>query len=61
MPRYTFSMTFETSYYTTVESTDLESAEKIAIANYFSFENIEEGDGEWRDDIMLEDEDEDDE
>ena len=59
MPKYTYTMELQTFYYTTFEAPDENEAERIAEENFFSFENIEEGDAEWRvDSLELMDEDE---
>lgn len=54
MKTYKFSMSLETTYYTTVEASSLEEAESIAQVKFFNFENIEEGDAEWIDSLELE-------
>jgi hypothetical protein len=54
---YKYSMSLETTYYTTVTASSEEEAEKIAMDNFFNFENIEEGDAEWTDSLELEEQD----
>jgi len=58
MPKYTYSMTMAQTYYTTVTAKTERQAEKLAEQNFFNFEDIESGDSEWEDSLMLEDEDE---
>lgn len=52
--KYTYSMSLETTYYTTVTASSEEDANKIATQRFFSFEDIEEGDAEWTDSQELE-------
>lgn len=58
MPKYTFARELRTFWYTTIEAESLENAERIAIENFDSFEEIEEGDAEWDEDLRLIDEEE---
>lgn len=59
MPKFTFARDLRTFYYTTVEADNFEDAERIAIENFDNFEDIEEGDAEWSDETILNDEEED--
>lgn len=62
MPKYTYAQELQTFYYTTVEAPNEKEAERIAQENFFNFENMEEGDAEWRvDSLELIEEDEEDE
>lgn len=54
---YKYSMELRTIYYTTVTASSQEEAEKLAMDNFFNFENIEEGDAEWADSLELEEQD----
>ena len=58
MPRYTYSIGQVTTLYTTVTAPNEKEAERLAMENFFSWENIEEGDAEIQDDLELEDEEE---
>lgn len=60
MPKYTFSMTMAQTYYSTVSAPNQKEAERIAMENFFNFEDIESGDFEWEDSLLLEDEEEND-
>lgn len=48
------------AYYTTVSAPNQKEAERIAMENFFNFEDIESGDFEWEDSLLLEDEEEND-
>ena len=60
MPKYTYSMTMAQTYYTTITASSEKEAERIAMENFFNFEDIESGDSEWEDSLLLEDEEEED-
>ena len=60
MPKYTYSMTMAQTYYTTVTAPNEREAERLASENFFNFEDLESGDSEWEDSLMLEDEEEND-
>lgn len=59
MPKYTFARDLRTFYYTTVEADSFLDAERIAIENFENFEDIDEGDAEWSEEVHLNDEEED--
>jgi len=59
MPKYTYSIGQVTTLYTTVEAKTEKEASKIAMDNFFAWENITEGDAEIQDDMELEEEEED--
>lgn len=61
MPKYTYSMSLSTAYYTTVTADNEADAYRMAQENFFNFEDISEGDAEWEDSLLLEDETEEDE
>lgn len=59
MPKYTFARDLRTFYYTTIEADSLENAERIAMENFDNFEDIDNGDGEWDDNLQLIEEEQD--
>lgn len=54
-------MTMAQTYYTTVTAPNEKEAERLASENFFNFEDLDSGDWEWEDSLMLEDEEENDE
>lgn len=54
MSEYTYSIGMVTTLYTTVEAINEKEAERLALENFFNFQNIEEGDAEIQDDLTLE-------
>lgn len=56
MPKYTFARDLRTFYYTTVEADDYDTAEALAIENFEEFDNLEEGDAEWGEEVILNEE-----